>query len=212
MNSSEVCPSAVLPGKPLIYSRGQTLVVLLAASLILTLGITGCGSGGNSGNGGQNQRGYILSASSGTISIYPGGTATLIVTGQPLNGFSGTISVSLGGLPAGVTASPSSFSFTGSGTQQVQPSAVSSAAAGNSTVTLNGSGGTLWPSAHFQITVTGPASISLSLQPASLSLIPVVQQQVSTFACNYRRGDALKAASMKRFLTTCLVSTSQRFS
>jgi hypothetical protein len=43
---------------------------------------------------------------------------------------------------------------------------------------VNGSGGTLSPSTQFQLTVTGPPGISLSLQPASVSLIPTVQQQV----------------------------------
>ncbi len=151
--------------------------MLLAVSWILSFGVTGCGSGGNNGNGGRNQPGYVLSVSPATISIYPGGTTNLTVTGQPLNGFAGAISVSIAGLPAGVAASPSSFSFTGSGTQQVQLSAASTASASSSTITVNGSGGTLSPSAQFQLTVTGPPGMSLSLQPASLSLIPGVQQQ-----------------------------------
>jgi hypothetical protein len=88
------------------------------------------------------------------------------------------MTVSFGGLPAGVTASPPSFTFTGSGTQQVQLNAASTAGAGNSTITVNGSGGALSPSTQFQLTVTGPPGISLSLQPTSLSLIPTLQQQV----------------------------------
>jgi hypothetical protein len=152
------------------------MVVLLAASFIT--GVTGCGGGGNGGPGGPSPAGYILTVTPTTISIYPGGSATITVTGQTLNGFSGTISVSFSVLPAGVTASPSSFSFTGSGTQQVQFSAATTAGAGNSTITVSGSGGTLSPSTQFQLTVTGPPGISLSLQPGSLSLIPTVQQQV----------------------------------
>lgn len=147
------------------------LCVLSACSL------SGCG-GGYSGGGGQNPPAYILSASPTTISIYPGGTGTVTVSGQPVNGYSGTISVSFVGLPSGVTSSPSSFSLSGYGTQQVQLSAASTAGAGNSTIMVNGSGGTLSPSTQFQLTVTGPPGISLSLQPASLSLIPTVQQQV----------------------------------
>jgi hypothetical protein len=152
-------------------------VACFVLTILLACVLSGCG-GGTAGTGGQSSPGYSLSASPTTISIYPGGTATVAVIGQALNGFSGTVSVSFAGLPAGVTASPSNFTFTGSVTQQVQLDAASTTGAGNSTITVNGSGGTLSPSTQFQLTVTGPPGISLSLQPASLSLIPGVQQQV----------------------------------
>jgi hypothetical protein len=98
--------------------------VCFGLGILLGCVLGGCG-GGSRGGGGQNAPGYIISASPTTISIYPGGTANVTVTGQPLNGFSGTISVSFAGLPSGVTASPSNFTFTGSGSQQVQFSAAS---------------------------------------------------------------------------------------
>jgi len=172
--------SAVLPHKSFTYYCKQALLltVVFAVSSLSIAGFIGCGSGGNSGGGPNPQPSYILSASPSTLSVYPGGSATVTVTGQALSGFSGTVSVSFSGLPASVTASPSSFTFTGSGTQQVQLNAASTAGAGNSTITVNGSGGTLSPSTQFQLTVTGPPGISLSLQPASVSLIPTVQQQV----------------------------------
>lgn len=157
--------------------RSVSAPVCLALGLLSVCALNGCG-GGSSGGGGQNPPGFTLSASPTTISIYPSGTSTVTISGQPLNGFGGTISVSLAGLPSGVTASPSSFSLSGYGTQQVQLSAASTAGAGNSTITVSGSSGTLSSSAQFQLTVTGPPGISLSLQPASLSLIPTVQQQV----------------------------------
>lgn len=152
-------------------------VVFFGLCVLLACSLSGCG-GGSSGGGGQNPPSYTLTASPATVSIYPGGTGTITVSGQPLNGYSGTISVSFAGLPSGVTASPSTFSLSGYATQQVQLSAASTAGAGNSTITINGSGGTLSPSTQFQLTITGPPGISLSLQPASLSLIPTVQQQV----------------------------------
>ena len=172
--------SAVLPHNSFIYYCKQALVlaVVFAVSLLSIAGFIGCGGGGNSGGGPNPQPSYTLSASPNTLSVYPGGSATVTVTGEPSNGFSGTMSVSFGGLPAGVTASPSSFTFTGSGTQQVQLNAASTAGAGNSTITVNGSGGTLSRSTQFELAVTGPPGISLSLQPASVSLIPTVQQQV----------------------------------
>jgi hypothetical protein len=124
--------SAVLPHSPFIYYCKQALVlaVVFAVSLLSIAGFIGCGGGGNSGGGPNPQPSYILSASPSTLSVYPGGSATVTVTGEPSNGFSGTMSVSFGGLPAGVTASPSSFTLTGSGTQQVQLNAASTAGLG----------------------------------------------------------------------------------
>jgi len=170
----------VPPHRSFTYYSKQALLlaVVFAVSSLSIAGFIGCGGGGNNGAGGQNSPSYILSVNPTALSIYPGGMVTITVTGQALNGFSGSMSVSFGGLPAGVTASPSSFTFTGSGTQQVQLNAASTAGAGNLTITVNGSGGTLSPSTQFQLTVTGPPGISLSLQPASVSLIPTVQQQV----------------------------------
>src|SRR5256884_47940 len=172
--------SAVPPHRSFTYYSKQALLlaVVFAVSSLSIAGFIGCGGGGNNGADGQNSPSYILSVNPTALSIYPGGMVTITVTGQALNGFSGSMSVSFGGLPAGVTASPSSFTFTGSGTQQVQLNAASTAGAGNLTITVNGSGGTLSPSTQFQLTVTGPPGISLSLQPASVSLIPTVQQQV----------------------------------
>ncbi len=106
--------SAVLPHNSFTYYCKQALllaVVFTVASLSIA-GFIGCGGGGNSGGGPNPQPSYILSASPSTLSVYPGGSATVTVTGEPSNGFSGTMSVSFGGLPAGVTASPSSFTFT----------------------------------------------------------------------------------------------------
>ena len=172
--------SAVLPHRSFTYYCKQALLLALVftASSLSIAGLIGCRGGGNNGAGGQNSPSYILSVNPTTLSIYPGGMATITVTGQALNGFSGSMSASFGALPAGVTASPSSFTFTGSGTQQVQLNAASTAGAGNLTITVNGSGGALSPSTQFQLTVTGPPGISLSLQPAIVSLIPTVQQQV----------------------------------
>jgi hypothetical protein len=171
------CPFAALSAKLFTFSCGLALRMVLPLAALFIFALIGCGGGGTSGTSGQSSQSYALSVSTASLSISPGGTANLIVTGDALNGFSGTISVSFGGLPAGVTVSPPTFTFTGSGTQQVQFSAASTLAAGNSTIILNCSGATPSPSAQFQLTVTGPPAFSLSLQPASLSLIPGVQQQ-----------------------------------
>lgn len=185
-NLWQSCP--VLPAKLSAFSRGLTLLMVLPLAALLTFGLIGCSNGGNNGIGGQNSPNYSLSFSPTSISIYPGGSATLTIIGQSLNGFSGTITVSFGALPAGVTASPATLTFIGSGEQQVQFSVASTAVAGNSTITASGSGVTPSPSAQLKLTVTGPPSISLSLQPTSLSLIPGAQQQRVQLSVNATNG------------------------
>ncbi len=110
--------------------------------------------------------------------MYPGGTQNLFVALSSTNGFSGDVSVSISGLPSGVTASPATFSLTGFQSQHVQFTAVSTAAAGSSTVTISGSSQSLSHTVQLALTVTGPPGITLALQPTTLVLIPGVQQSM----------------------------------
>ena len=148
------------------------------ALLAATIGCGGGGTSGGGGGGGNNTPNYSIRLQSTPITLVPGGSQSLIVLISATNGFSGDVSVSFSGLPTGVTASPATFTISSSGVQQVLLSAAGTAAAGTSTVTVNGSSGTLSQVAQFQLTVTGPPSISLSLNPTSLSLIPGISQPV----------------------------------
>ncbi len=112
----------------------------------------------------------------------PGSTSTLVVSAAPVNGFSGTIAVSFTGLPSGVTASPATFNLSASGSQQVQLSAAASAPANTVSVSITGSSGSLTESTQLQLTVTQPPTLSLSVQPSSITLVPGIQQAVQISA------------------------------
>jgi hypothetical protein len=51
-------------------------------SIVLSCILTGCGGGGNRGGAQNPQPSYILTINPTTLSVYPGGTATVTVTGQ----------------------------------------------------------------------------------------------------------------------------------
>jgi len=146
----------------------------------LAVALAGCGgtSGTGGGGGGSTNPSFTVSASPSPLSVAPGGSAGLSLAIQGEDGFDGAGTGTLGGLPAGVTASPATFSFTGTESQQIQIAADSSAVAGTYTITVNASSGALSASTQFQLTVTPPPTLSLTVQPSSLTLIPGVQQSL----------------------------------
>jgi hypothetical protein len=107
-------------------------------------------------------------SSSGATTIYPGQTASGYVNVNPVDGFTGSVNLSVSGLPAGVTASfpvnPTSQSAT------LNLSAISSVAAGTSTVTIKGTWGSKTATTTFPLTVPLP-NFTLSA-PTSVQLAP----------------------------------------
>src|SRR5579883_883430 len=80
------------------------------ASLFLAA-LAGCGGG--SMNSTTSQGDFSVEVAPSTISIVPGGAAQILsVVASPTNGFDGTVAVTIGSLPAGVTASPTTLSLT----------------------------------------------------------------------------------------------------
>lgn len=119
----------------------------------------------------SNQPDFSLSASPASVSVAQGGTNTSSIMASPVNGFSGTVALAASNLPAGVTASFSPVSS--SGTSTLTFSASSTAATGTSTVTVTGTSGSLSHSSAITLTVTpangnGGVTVSTvinSLQP-----------------------------------------------
>jgi hypothetical protein len=145
--------------------------VLFAAPAVLVAGCGG-GSAGGTGGGGTNPGSFTLSLSASTLTLSSSASQTVTVTASGVNGFSGSINVTLSGLPAGVTASPSTFALSAAGSQQVQLTQNSSAVTSTSTVMVLGSSGTLSAQAQFTLTVQAPPGLSLTLLPASFSSDP----------------------------------------
>jgi hypothetical protein len=118
---------------------------------------------------------FSLSVMPASVTLTANGTAaTVSVLATAQNGFSSSVQVAISGLPAGVTAQPSSLTLTPGTASTLTLTAPSGTAAGSSTATLTGTSGTLTHSASLPITVTAPppaqADFSLAVSPQSLSL------------------------------------------
>ena len=143
--------------------------------LILTLFVVaGCGGGSqpsSSGSGSSQAPDFQLSLGEASISIPQGGSQTVPVITSSINNFSGSVSVTLSGLPLGVTASPATFSLPATGLQAVTFTvAAGSAAVSAATVTVQAVSGSITHAANLSISVLGPPSFTLSLNPSSLTL------------------------------------------
>jgi endoglucanase len=99
---------------------------------------------------------FTLSASPATRSVAQGATGSSTITVAPVNGFSGTVALAASGLPAGVTASFSPASTTGSSTLTFTAS--STATVGTANVTVTGTSGSLSHSTTIALTITTPVT------------------------------------------------------
>jgi hypothetical protein len=117
---------------------------------------------------------FNLSLGSSSVAVGVGATQNLTLSATSINGFSGPVNVAIGGLPAGVTASPSTLTLTpGGNAQTVVLSASGNASAASATVTITASSGTVTHAATVGLTVT-PATaapdFTLTLAPASIAV------------------------------------------
>src|SRR5580698_7102081 len=89
--------------------------VLSFATLVGCGGSSGnnnSGSGSSGGGGTTTPADFTLAVSPATIAVVPGGGAqTLTVAATPANGFNSSVMVTMGSLPAGVTATPANLSL-----------------------------------------------------------------------------------------------------
>jgi len=124
------------------------------------------GCGGGAGSGGtlpptQPAGDFTLSAANPTQALGPGTSITLTVsTAQvyPLNPLGGNVSISVSGLPAGVSASPSTSSIAVGTSEQIVIAAAASAQPVSASITLQGSDGSLSHNAQVTIAVVAPVT------------------------------------------------------
>jgi hypothetical protein len=119
---------------------------------------------------------FSLSVTPASVSLTANGTTTAVsVLATAQNGFSSNVQVAIAGLPAGVTAQPSSLTLTPGTAATVNLMAPAGTAAGSSTATFTGTSGALTHTASLPITVITPppaqADFSLAVSPQSLSLM-----------------------------------------
>ncbi|WP_260706766.1 hypothetical protein [Edaphobacter flagellatus] len=147
------------------HKAAVSIAWIICSTYLVLFGmiLAGCGSGsgnssGNAGGGSSNTGDYSLSVQPTSVTLSPGGSQTVTVSIQAQNGFASNVNVSVTSLPAGVTASPSSFAIS-SATQVVTLTAAASAASvSNSIATIQGVSVSLSHQVQLTITVNTPAS------------------------------------------------------
>ncbi|MBZ5661313.1 MAG: hypothetical protein LAO08_12980 [Acidobacteriia bacterium] len=113
---------------------------------------TGGGGGGNGGGSGPPPD-FSLSIQPANVSVLQGSSIPVVVAVSALNGFSSQVSISISGMPAGVTATPSQFSISPSGPQTVALSAAAAALVGAATLTVSATSGSLQHTGQFGVAV-----------------------------------------------------------
>jgi hypothetical protein len=113
----------------------------LVHSATVTLVVAGPGGAGD----------FALSATPSSQTLADPGSKTYTITVTPSGGFTGAVALKVSGLPAGVTATFSPATVTGSGTSTLKVTgACSNAASGTFTLTISGTSGSI----SHSITVT----------------------------------------------------------
>jgi hypothetical protein len=116
---------------------------------------------------------FAIASSVSSLSIAQGSSATDKITVTDVNGFAGNVTLAasgLNGLPGGVTAAFTPNPTTG--TSVLTLSASSSAVAGNYTINITGTSGSLTSSASVGLTVNTAGSFTLAPSPATLQILP----------------------------------------
>ncbi len=162
------------------FTYSTTLVRLLSAFLLSAL-LVSCGSGGG-GIGSPPPApspDFSLSVTPTNAYLQTGSSTQVTLSASSFNGFSSSIAVTVSGLPAGVTVSPSSLTLKPDTPQPVTLSASASAAVTKATVTFTGTSGALSHSAQ-----------------ATLAVIQPITSNTPPFRTRYARTDATTPYSL----------------
>ncbi|HEY1256187.1 MAG TPA: cellulase family glycosylhydrolase [Terracidiphilus sp.] len=158
-------------------SSTSSSVLTLTASTTATLGtvtVTITGTSGNATaktsivlNVTNSTQSFTLAASTATLAVTQGKTATDTITVADSNGFTGNVMFAAAGLPTGVTASFSPTSSTSSTAMTLTAS--TTATPGTATVTITGTSGSLSATTSITVTVTpsggGGCTIDYTISP-----------------------------------------------
>ena len=134
----------------------KKMFLLLSGSVLIAL--TGCGSSRPAAD-------FTLAAAPTTVSLVNGGPPqSLVLTASPVNGFTDTVNVAVSGLPAGVTATPTTVSVTPGQLAQVTLTAASASLGQTSNLTLTGTSGTMTHSITAGLKVAPATTVTLSTE------------------------------------------------
>jgi len=134
---------------------------------LLFLASSGCGGGSSSIQPPPPpppQPDFSIGFSQNSVSVLQGATSQAVnLSVNPLNGFTGAVQVTLSALPSGVVSSPASpFSIPVGSSTPVLFSAAPNASTGNSTISAQGTSGSL----------SHPASLALTIQAGVAANLP----------------------------------------
>jgi hypothetical protein len=129
---------------------------------------------------------FSLSASPASQTVVQGAGTSYTATVTPSNGFTGTVTFSVGGLPAGASASFNPTSVTTSGSTTMSVTTSSTTPAGSYPLTITGTSGLLSHTASVTLVVNAATTpnFSLSATPASQT---VVQGASTSYTVNITR-------------------------
>jgi hypothetical protein len=141
-------------------------------SILFWLFLVACGSSISSQND-QLQPDFSLNLSASSLSITAGASQNFSITATSSNGFSKSVNIVLSGLPASVTATPSTLSLIPGVSQKVTLNADASATAGQASITITGTSGSLVHTAALTLNISPAApggDFTLSGTPDNLAL------------------------------------------
>jgi IPT/TIG domain len=134
---------------------------------LLQLALFACGCGG----GNQQQSSpppppppspdFTLAANPSALTVYQGYGTQVSVSATAVDGFNSQVSVQVSGLPAGVSATPASFTLSPGSPQNVVLSATNSASLGTATAVFTGTSGSLSHSAQVSVSVAQQSASAL---------------------------------------------------
>jgi uncharacterized membrane protein len=116
---------------------------------------------------------FSISTSPTSQTLTAGNSATFTVSIAALTGFTGTVGLAESGMPAGMLASCSPSSITGTGSCALSVSTTTSTAAGTYTLTVTGTSGTLSHSASISVkvnSITLTPDFTFSASPSAQSV------------------------------------------
>jgi len=131
----------------------------LAAFVSVDLVLAACGGGGSGGSSPTGD--FSLSVTSPTPALAPGTSLSVALSINQvylLNPLSGNVSISVSGLPAGVTASPSTSSVAVGSSEQIVITAAASVRPTSASITFQGTDGSLSHSTQVTIDVVAPVT------------------------------------------------------
>jgi uncharacterized membrane protein len=117
-----------------------------------------------------DQANFSIAAAPGSQTLTAGTNTSFVVTVEGVNGFTSSVAMTESGMPAGMAASCSPSTISGSGNCTLNVSTTSTTAAGTYTLTITGTSGTLTHSTSVSVkvnAVTQNADFTLTASPAS---------------------------------------------